>query len=256
MLTVVKIGGNIIDKPDDLDRFLEDFANIEGSKVLIHGGGVMASELSTRLGIKTTMHNGRRVTDFETLKLVSMVYAGWINKNIVAKLQKIGCNAIGLSGADGDCVPAVKRSPVPVDFGYVGDVDPSKINTALIMSLLGRGITPVFCAITHDRNGSILNTNADTMASGIAIALSKEHYTRLIYCFEKQGVLADSVNEESVIPLINRKRYEELKAEGVVKDGMIPKIDNAFYAIGNGVSEVVIKHAANLGNDKGSLLKE
>ena len=256
MLTVVKIGGNIVDKPDDLDRFLEEFAKIEGPKVLIHGGGVMASELSAKLGIKTTMHNGRRVTDLETLKIVSMVYAGWINKNIVAKLQKIGCNAIGLSGADGDCVPAVKRSPIPVDFGYVGDVDPSKINTALIMSLLGRGITPVFCAITHDRNGSILNTNADTMASGIATALSKDYYTRLVYCFEKQGVLADSQDEDSVIPLINRKRYEELKAEGVVKDGMIPKIDNAFYAIGNGVAEVVIKHAANLNNDKGSLLKE
>ena len=255
MITIIKIGGNIIDNPDALDRFLEDFVEIEGYRVLIHGGGVMASELSAKLGIKTTMHNGRRVTDFETLKIVSMVYAGWINKNIVAKLQSIDCNAIGLSGADGDCVPAVKRSPIPVDFGYVGDIDPSKINTSFIMSLLERGITPVFCSITHDRNSSLLNTNADTMASGVAIALSKEDYTRLIYCFEKQGVLANPEDESSVIPLIDRKQYEELKAEKIVKDGMIPKIDNAFYALDNGVAEVVIKHAANLGNDKGTLLK-
>lgn len=255
ILTVIKIGGNIIDRPDELEIFLENFEKIDGPKILVHGGGVMASEMADKLGIKTKMHQGRRITDLETLKLVSMVYAGWINKSIVAKLQKIGCNSIGLSGADADCVPAVRRSPVPVDFGYVGDVDPQQINSGFLLSMLGKGITPVFCAITHDRNGSILNTNADTMASSIAIALSRDYYTRLIYCFEKQGVLSNPDDEESVIPLITRVSYESIKASGVVRDGMIPKMDNAFYAIDNGVSEVFIKHATNLGNDKGSVLK-
>ncbi len=254
-LIVIKIGGNIIDRPDELDLFLKNFIAIDGPKILIHGGGVMASEMAAKLGIKTVMHQGRRITDLETLKLVSMVYAGWINKTIVAKLQKLGCNAIGLSGADGDSVPAVKRSPVPVDFGYVGDVDPAQINEGFIMSLLGRGITPVFCAITHDRNGSILNTNADTMASSVAIAMSKDYYTKLIYCFEKQGVLSDPENEDSVIPLVTRKSYESMKEAGVIKDGMIPKMDNAWYAIDKGVSEVYIKHASNLNNDKGTVLK-
>ncbi|MDP3451338.1 MAG: acetylglutamate kinase [Bacteroidales bacterium] len=254
-LTVIKIGGNIIDQADDLDIFLNKFVNIDGPKILIHGGGVMASEMASKLGIETLMHNGRRITDLETLKLVSMVYAGWINKSIIAKLQKIGCNSIGLSGADGDCVPAVKRSPVPVDFGYVGDVDPDQINTGLLISMLGRGITPVFCAITHDRNGSILNTNADTMASSIAIAMSKEYHTELIYCFEKKGVLSNPDDPESVIPLITKDSYEALKGAKVIRDGMIPKMDNAFYAIDNGVSEVFIKHASNLGNDTGTVLK-
>ncbi|PKO98127.1 MAG: acetylglutamate kinase [Bacteroidetes bacterium HGW-Bacteroidetes-8] len=255
ILTVIKIGGNIIDRPDELDVFLEKFEKIDGPKILVHGGGVLASEMADKLGIKTKMHQGRRITDLETLKLVSMVYAGWINKSIVAKLQKIECNSIGLSGADADCVPAIRRSPVPVDFGYVGDVDPQQINTGFLLSMLGKGITPVFCAITHDRNGSILNTNADTMASSIAIALSRDYYTRLIYCFEKQGVLSNPDDEESIIPLITRVSYESIKASGVVRDGMIPKMDNAFYAIDNGVSEVFIKHASNLGNDKGTVLK-
>ena len=254
-LTVIKIGGNIIDRPEELDSFLMNFIKIDGPKILIHGGGVMASEMAAKLGIKTVMHQGRRITDLETLKLVSMVYAGWINKSIIAKLQKLGCNAIGLSGADGDSVPAVKRSPVPIDFGYVGDVAPAQSNGGFLISLLGRGITPVFCAITHDRNGSILNTNADTMASSLTIALSKDYYTKLIYCFEKQGVLSDPDNENSVIPLITRKNYESMKEAGFIKDGMIPKMDNAWYAIDKGVSEVDIKHASNLNNDKGTVLK-
>lgn len=254
-LTVIKIGGNIVDRQDELDLFLEKFTNIDGPKVLIHGGGVMATELSAKLGIATHMYQGRRITDLETLKLVSMVYAGWINKSIVAKLQKMGCNAVGLSGADGDSVPAVRRSPVPVDFGYVGDVDPAKINIGFMQSLLGRGITPVFCAITHDREGSLLNTNADTMASSLAIALSGDYYSRLIYCFEKEGVLSDSTDEDSVIPLVTRESYYVLRNSGVVKDGMIPKMDNAFYAMENGVNEVFIKHASNLNNNKGTLLK-
>jgi acetylglutamate kinase len=184
-----------------------------------------------------------------------MVYAGWINKSIVAKLQKFGCNSIGVSGADGDLVPATRRSPEPIDFGYVGDVNPVDINSGLLQSLLGRGITPVFCAITHDRNGSLLNTNADTMASSLAIALSKDYYTRLIYCFEKDGVLLDQENPDSIIPLITRANYHTLMESGAITGGMLPKLDNAFAAIENGVSEVYIKHASNLGNNKGTVLR-
>ncbi|MFA7180847.1 MAG: acetylglutamate kinase [Bacteroidales bacterium] len=255
-LTVIKIGGNIVDRPDELDLFLGNFAKIDGPKILIHGGGVMASEMSQKLGIPIKMHQGRRITDLETLKLVAMVYAGWINKSIVAKLQKIGCNSLGLSGADADSVPAVRRSPDPLDFGYVGDVDPAKINVGFLLSLLGRGITPVFCAITHDSNGSVLNTNADTMASSLAIAMSGEYYTKLVYCFEKEGVLQNTCDESSVIPLITTSSYKALKDKGVIKDGMLPKMDNAFYALENSVSEVYIKNAANLNNHKGTLLKK
>lgn len=254
-LTIIKIGGNIVDKPDSLEVFLKDFHRIQGPKILIHGGGILATEISKKMGINPQMVDGRRITDFETLKIVTMVYAGWINKSIVASLQKIGCNAIGLSGADGNIVPAIKRSPKPIDFGFVGDVNPANINTALLESLLGRGICPVFCAITHDNNGSLLNTNADTMASSISIAMSKDYSVKLIYCFEKEGVLLDKDDPESIIPLITKINYEKLKSEGIVSDGMIPKMDNAFAAIENGVLEVTIKHASNLGNNKGTLLK-
>ena len=201
------------------------------------------------------MHNGRRITDEATLKLVTMVYAGLINKQIVASLQKIGCNALGLSGADGDSVPATKRVTTTIDWGYVGDVDPKKINVSLLHSLLAKGITPVFCAITHDGNGSLLNTNADTMASSIAIALASEYYVRLIYCFEKDGVLSDPKDNTSVIPLITQNSYRQLLDEGKVVDGMIPKLDNAFKALREGVAEVIIKHADNLLNKKETLLK-
>ncbi len=255
-LTLIKIGGNIVDRPEELDSFLNNFVKIDGPKILVHGGGVMASDMLERLGIKAVMHQGRRITDLETLKVVSMVYAGWVNKSIVAKLQKIGCNSLGLSGADADCVPAVKRSPEPIDFGYVGDVNPAQINTSFLLSLLGRGITPVFCPITHDRNGSILNTNADTMASSIAIALTGDYYIKLVYCFEKQGVLFDPAHEDSVIPLITKSSYNSLKEKGIIQDGMLPKMDNAFYALENGVSEVLIKHTSNLNNDKGTVLRK
>lgn len=253
-LTIIKIGGSIVDRPSELDLFLEHFVKIDGPKILIHGGGVMASEMASKLGIETKIHEGRRITDMETLKMVTMVYAGWINKSIVAKLQKIGCNSLGLSGADADSVPAVRRSPEPVDFGYVGDIDPAQINTGFLLSLLGRGITPVFCAITHDRSGSVLNTNADTMASSLAIAMSGDYSTRLVYCFEKQGVLQNRDDEDSVIPIITKAAYQTLKEKGVIQDGMLPKMDNAFYALDHSVSEVVIKHASNLSNNIGTLL--
>jgi len=254
-LTVIKIGGNIVDRPSALEEFLKDFSNFPNPKILIHGGGALATEFSAKIGIEVNMKNGRRVTDLDTLKLVTMVYAGWINKSIVAKLQKFGCNSIGVSGADGDLVPATRRSPEPIDFGYVGDVNPVDINVVLLQSLLGRGITPVFCAITHDRNGSLLNTNADTMASSLAIALSRDYYTRLIYCFEKDGVLSDQGNPDSIIPLITRSNYQTLMDNGAITGGMLPKLDNAFAAIESGVSEVYIKHASNLGNNKGTVLR-
>lgn len=254
-LTIIKVGGNIVDQPEALQTFLNNFHKIEGPKILIHGGGAIATQLSPKLGIEVKMHDGRRITDYETLKLVTMVYAGLINKQIIASLQKIGCNSIGLSGADGDSVPATKRASNPIDWGYVGDVDPAKINISLLTSLLGRGITPVFCAITHDSNGSLLNTNADTMASALAIALSKEYGARLIYCFEKDGVLSNPADNNSVIPLVTKNSYKLLLEEKKVIDGMIPKLDNAFSALEHGVKEVIIKHADNLLNNKETLLR-
>lgn len=254
-LTVVKIGGNVVDNPESLSKFLLMFNKIDGPKVLIHGGGILASEISARLGIETKMHEGRRITDAETLKICTMVYAGWINKSIVALLQKIGCNSLGLSGADAGVVPAKRRSPKPVDYGFVGDIKHEEINTGILVSLLGRGITPVFCAITHDGNGSLLNTNADTMASGIAAALSGSYYTRLIYCFEKSGVLYNPKDEKSVIPLITKESFTRLKNDGIVTEGMLPKLENAFFAIEQGVSEVYIKKWSDLSLEGGTMLR-
>lgn len=254
-LTILKIGGNIIDVPYLLEKFISDFVKIEGPKILIHGGGKLASELSAKMGIETKMHEGRRITDYETLKLVTMVYAGLINKEIVAGFQKDGCNAIGLSGADANIIPATRRAPQPIDFGYVGDVNPQMINDRFLFSLLSMGITPVICAITHDGNGSLLNTNADTIASSIAIAMSKHYSTKLVYCFEKNGVLLDPDDDDSVISLITYDHFQSLKKEGIISKGMIPKLDNAFKAISNGVSEVEIKHASNLNLQIGTLLK-
>lgn len=255
-LTIIKIGGNIVDKPDALEEFLKEFSKIPEPKILIHGGGAIATELSKKMGIEIKMHQGRRITDHETLKLVTMLYAGLINKQIVATLQKMGCNALGLSGADGDSVPATKRSPEPIDFGYVGDVDPNRINSGFLKMLLARKICPIFCALTHDENGTLLNTNADTMAAAISIAMSREYYTRLIYCFEKEGVLSDPNNPDSIIPLITYSSFQSLKEGSRVTDGMIPKLDNAFNALKNGVAEVRIKNAANLDNERGTLLKQ
>ena len=252
---IVKIGGNIVDKPEALEQFLDDFQKLEGPKVLIHGGGAIASKLSKELGIEVKMHNGRRITDYETLKLVTMVYAGLINKQITAALQMRGCMAVGLSGADGNSVPATRRAPNPIDWGFVGDVEPEQINVDFLNVLLENGFTPVFCAITHDTKGSLLNTNADTMASGLARALSGRFRTSLVYCFEKDGVLSNPEDDSSVIPLITKGSYRELLEAGKIVGGMIPKLDNAFAALEYGVEEVFIKHAANLLNNKETLLK-
>lgn len=253
-LSIVKIGGNIVDNPEALESFLYDFHQLEGHKLLVHGGGIMASKMAKQLGIETKMLNGRRITDEETLKLVTMVYAGWGNKNIVALLQKMGCNAIGLSGADANTIPAIRRSPVPIDFGFAGDPDPNKTNTGFISQLIESGITPVFCAITHDGNGSLLNTNADTIAYTVATALSEKYGVTIYYCFEKEGVLKDVNDPESLIPTMTKEEYEAYKRQGFIVEGMIPKLDNSFRAIEQGVSEVVVLHAKNLLLGKGTIL--
>ncbi|MBQ7898585.1 MAG: acetylglutamate kinase [Bacteroidales bacterium] len=286
MIKVIKIGGNVVDNPALLREFVRDFAAMPGMKVLVHGGGVMASQMQKSMGMVPQMVEGRRVTDEETLKVVTMVYAGWCNKKIVALLQAEGCNAIGLSGADGNAIRAAKRPPVhvksigrEVDYGYVGDVTAESVNAGFIYSLLEKGIVPVFNAINHDGEGNLLNTNADTIASSIAVAMANYRYrsprevccrceecthcsddgrltheTELIYCFEKDGVLYDKDDDSSVIPEMDRKRFEGLKAEGRVADGMIPKLTNAFKAIDSGVGKVIIKHACNLLKQIGTTL--
>ena len=254
-ITVVKIGGNVIDNEAALARFVEDFAQLPSPKILIHGGGKLATRLAEKLEVPTTMIEGRRVTDAATLDIVTMVYAGLLNKRIVALLQSEGCNALGLSGADGDVVRAVRRNPEPIDFGFVGDIDASKINTELIRTLLESDITPVFCAITHDGNGSLLNSNADSVASAVAVAASRIAPTSLLFCFEKAGVLRNVDDESSIIDEIRPDNYASLRAEGAINKGMIPKIDNAFAAIDAGVQSVIIKHSDALLQESGTTVK-
>ncbi len=254
-INVVKIGGNVIDNPDALRRFIADFAQLPAPKILIHGGGKLATRLGEQLGIQAQMIDGRRVTDRRTLDIVTMVYAGLINKNIVALLQSVGCNAAGLCGADAGVVPATRRPPEPIDFGFVGDIDAGRIRAGFIRTLLAEGITPVFCAITHDGKGTLLNSNADSVAAAVAIAASTIAPTELIFCFEKLGVLRDVDDPQSLIAEIRPDSYAALRAEGVINKGMIPKIDNAFRAVEQGVASVTIKHSDNLLADTGTVIK-
>jgi acetylglutamate kinase len=249
-LHIIKIGGNVIDNSENLHYFLKDFAAIDGYKILVHGGGKVATQLSSTLGIEAQMVDGRRITDIETLRVVTMVYAGLINKNIIAQLQWIGCNAIGLTGADGNFIKAKKRPVKTIDYGFVGDIDDQSINPENIDKLMGAGFTPVFCALTHDGEGQLLNTNADTIASALAVALSKLYETTLIYCFEKKGVLQDIDDEDSLIRDIDPERYEELKKKQIIAGGMLPKLDNAFTAISCGVKAVIIGKSDELGQLK------
>ena len=243
-LYVIKIGGNIIDNEVKLAAFIKDFAAVDGLKVLVHGGGKLATKLAADLGIEQQMIDGRRITDAATLKIVTMVYAGAINKNVVAQLQANGCNAIGLTGADGNAIKAHKRNHPTIDYGFVGDVD--EVNTGLLKSLLEQNIAVVLAPITHDGNGLLLNTNADTIAQEAAKALSSIYEVELIYSFEKSGVLMDAEDDTSVIPSINPTTYRELKEKQVIFAGMIPKLDNAFAAINSGVSKVIIGKAEQL----------
>lgn len=240
-LTVIKVGGKIVEEPETLSRLIDDFAQIDGPKILIHGGGRSATAMATRLGIETTMIDGRRVTDGEMLNVVTMVYGGLVNKQIVAALQGRGVNAIGLTGADLNIIRSHRRPATPVDYGFVGDVD--KVDAKALLSLINSGAVPVIAPLSHDGNGQMLNTNADTIASQVAQALAPLVDTTLTFCFEKPGVLADADNDDSVIANIDRDYYVELRQQGVVAGGMIPKLDNAFAAIDAGVKEVIITRA-------------
>lgn len=245
-LTIVKIGGNVIDNSENLHRFLEDFTALPGNKILVHGGGKIATELSESLGIEAKMVEGRRITDIETLRIVTMVYAGLINKNMVAQLQAKGSNAIGLTGADGNVIKASKRTGTAIDYGFVGDLNEDSVSTTTLDTLLKAGLLPVLCAITHDGDSQLLNTNADTIASSVAVAMSGLYDTQLVYCFEKKGVLRDVNSDDSVVREIKAEAFEGLKADGTVAGGMIPKLHNAFEAIKKGVAAVYIGKADEL----------
>ena len=245
-LTVIKIGGNVIDNSANLHRFLLDFTALPGHKILVHGGGKVATDLGISLGVEAKMVEGRRITDIETLRIVTMVYAGLINKNMVAQLQAKGCNAIGLSGADGNIIQAVRRPVVTIDYGFVGDLQENSVDANTLGSLLKANLIPVLCAITHDGDGQLLNTNADTIASAVAVAMSEVYETSLVYCFEKKGVLKDVDEEASLVKEIRSNEFEGLKEAGIVSGGMIPKLHNAFEAIKSGVKAVYIGKADEL----------
>ena len=246
ILKVIKIGGNVIDNDLALARFLKDFAAIEGRKILVHGGGKLATRLAEKLEIKQQMVDGRRITDKATLDVVTMVYAGLINKRIVAMLQSQGCNALGFSGADGGIIRANRRSPEPIDFGFVGDI--AEVDGKRLQSLTLEGITPVVCSIMHDGKGNLLNCNADSVASAVAGGVAREEDTELIFCFDKAGVLRDVNDPSSIISEITAESYPALKAEGVISDGMIPKVENALRSVAEGLKSVTIKHSDELSN--------
>jgi acetylglutamate kinase len=243
-LYVIKIGGNIVDNSSLLTTCLRAFSQLKGHAILVHGGGKLATQMATSMGLEQKMVEGRRITDAETLKIVTMVYAGYINKNIVAQLQSFGVNAMGLSGVDGNLIQAHKRTGSSIDYGFVGDID--QVNTTLIQQLLEKKLSLIIAPITHDSNGQLLNTNADTIAQGIATAMSKHFEVHLIYGFEKEGVLSDVNNPHSVIATISRPVYGTLKEQKVIFEGMIPKIDNAYLALEAGVQSVIIGKAEKL----------
>ncbi|HMP99688.1 MAG TPA: acetylglutamate kinase [Cyclobacteriaceae bacterium] len=244
-LFIVKIGGEVLDQPENLKSFLQDFAAIKEAKILIHGGGKIASNIGNQLSIESKYVNGRRITDADTLDLVTMVYGGLVNKQIVAGLQVLKCNAIGLTGADGNILAAKKRAVKEIDFGFVGDIEAKDVNVPLLYFLLKQNAVPVFAPLTH-ADGTILNTNADTIAKVLAVAMSKHFDVRLIYCFDKAGVLKNIEDENSVIPVLDNAQYKAGLAEGIFANGMLPKLENAFEAIHQGVKEVLIGHAQHL----------
>ena len=239
-LSIIKIGGNIIEDETSLQAFLKLFANLEGKKILVHGGGKRATHIASKLGIESQMVNGRRITDAETLEVITMVYGGLVNKNVVAKLQALNIDAIGLTGADVNSIKSVKRPVKDIDFGFVGDVE--SVAHQSIDKLIQADFTPVFCAITHDGNGQLLNTNADTITSQVAIGMSKLYETSIYYCFELNGVLEDINDKNSVVKHIDTNLYQDLLAKGIIADGMLPKLENCFAALQNGVSTI------NMGN--------
>ena len=257
-LTIVKVGGAVVEDEAQLAQLLKDFAAIEGRKVLVHGGGRKATKMAERLNIETHMVNGRRITDEQMLEVVTMVYGGLVNKNLVARLQANGVNALGLTGADADIIRSHKRPPVvtaeaTTDYGWVGDVD--KVDGAMLSRLIEAGITPVVAPLTHDGNGHVLNTNADTMASETAKALARDYEVTLIFSFEKKGVLRHPDDDDSVIPVITRALYNEYKADGTISGGMLPKIENALSAVDAGVSRVIITLATAIDGQHGTVIQ-
>jgi len=251
-LIIVKVGGAVLEDQSTLNDFLNQFAAIPYKKILVHGGGRAATKLSKQLGIETKMVDGRRITDEETIKIVTMVYGGLINKNTVAGLQAKGCNALGLTGVDMNLISAVKRPVAEIDYGLVGDV--TRVNTFAFNLLLQADFVPVIAPITHDNKGQLFNTNADTVASSIATSLTAIYDVSLVYCFEKAGVLSDPDNDESVIEALNIELYQDYKKSGLIHSGMIPKLDNSFNALEKGVREVLITNAVTLNTGKGTHL--
>ncbi len=249
-LTLIKVGGKIVEEEETLRQLLNDFAAIEGYKVLVHGGGRSATKLAAQLGIESRMVDGRRITDADMLRVVTMVYGGLVNKNIVAGLQALGVNALGLTGADMNLMRSDKRPVKEVDYGFVGDV--KEVNADLLASLIHQGVVPVLAPLTHDKRGHMLNTNADTIAGEAAKALAKHFDVTLVFCFEKKGVLLDAEDDESVIPAIDRTAFKKYVEEGVIQGGMIPKLENAYAAIDAGVKEVIITQASEIHQGKGT----
>jgi len=249
-LFIIKIGGNVLDDQQMLTAFLKDFASIKEPKILIHGGGKIATNMGNQLGIESNYVKGRRITDAATLDLVTMVYGGLVNKQLVARLQQLGCNALGVTGADGNLIEATKRPVKEVDYGFVGDIRPGSVNTALLNVLLKQNTVPVFAPLTH-AEGNMLNTNADTIASVLAVALSKHFDVRLIFCFEKKGVLKHVNDEGSIITHLPKKLYNEYLAQGIFADGILPKLENAYAAIDAGVKEVLIGESKDLVKNTG-----
>lgn len=251
-LTIIKVGGKIVEEEQSLKQLLNDFSKIEGNKILVHGGGRSATKLAERLGIESRMVNGRRITDKETLEVVTMVYGGLVNKNIVAGLQALGMNALGLTGADMNIIRSEKRPVKDIDYGYVGDV--KEVNADTLSFLIAQGVIPVLAPLTHDRQGNILNTNADTIAGETAKALARRFDVSLVYCFEKKGVLMDENDDDSVIPHLNRNDFDKLVKQQIIQGGMIPKLENAFESIESGVKEVIIMSASQIGNNTGTTI--
>ena len=249
-LTIVKVGGKVVEMDATLQLFLHDFAGIKGYKLLVHGGGRMATSVGERLGIENKMVDGRRVTDAATLDVATMVYGGLVNKKVVAGLQALGINALGLTGADMDVIRSDKRPVGEIDYGFVGDV--KKVKGELLAKFVQEGVVPVMAPLTHDGLGNLLNTNADTIAAEVAKALCNHFDTTLVFCFDKKGVLMDENDDESVIHRLTKPEFEDLVRDGVVKGGMIPKLENAFAAVSSGVKQVVITMASELGSDSGT----
>lgn len=251
-ITIIKVGGKIVEEADTLCQLLKDFSTLPGYKLLVHGGGRSATRIASMLGIESRMVNGRRITDADTLKVVTMVYGGLVNKNIVTGLQARGINAIGLTGADMDVIRSVKRPVKDIDYGFVGDVE--KVDAKALASLIRQGAVPVLAPLTHDGQGHILNTNADTIAGEVAKALAMIFDVTLVFCFEKKGVLLDENDDDSVIPVLTKDMFKRYISEGIIKEGMIPKLENSFSAVEDGVTQVIITSASSIGKNTGTII--